>query len=492
MIDKMCNTIVNDKVKSVYSFNDYSIQDLLSKFFEQINNVTDLVNQNEEKIITQNFKLEEFIRYMKNEGIPPIVIETVTTMYNDGRLTELFNSLANNVIDKVEEFKTQVNSQLEQIVQLLKNKENNIINIKFPNISTLKGCRGDGATDDTQNLKAIINHINENYDKCVLLIPYGSYVLSESIVINSKIQIIGICNPILKFKLTNGFALDLVEFNNSRIENLIIEGENLTTEVTGLRLNGAYNNFKNIEIKNFYNGINLNNSNTYINTFDNILIHETSVCINADLQSANVTNSGERITFKNSTLCNSKEILFANSGVMDLFFDNCSFDYCNKMFNLGNGRYFFNNCHFENSIQTEGKKWYSTVEHLFQTFGDCKIYFNNIEFQLYGLTRIIDKNSTQGQAKFNNCMAWFRTTQGQDMYGFSEDSQWWGTSTMIRYSPFISKICVVSAIMGANYNNQQRPHKPMLILNVDSGSYEVKFNADDTPQEATYIKVLFN
>ena len=128
MIDKMGNTIVNDKVKSVYSFNDYSIQDLLSKFFEQINSVTDLVNQNEEKINTQNFKLEEFINYMKSEGIPPIVIETVTTMYNDGRLTELFNSLANNVIDKVEDFKTQINSSLEQKV---KKYDDNIANIEY-------------------------------------------------------------------------------------------------------------------------------------------------------------------------------------------------------------------------------------------------------------------------------------------------------------------------------------------------------------------------
>lgn len=192
MIDKMCNTIVNDKVKSVYSFNDYSIQDLLSKFFEQINSVTDLVNQNEEKINTQNFKLEEFINYMKSEGIPPIVIETLTTMYNDGRLTELFNSLANNVIDKVEEFKEQFNTQLEQkapkselevererINNIVKNSGTTINDVELQDIRVgydgiVYGSAGDSVREQSSTINnsnnSIINslkNINENFNKLI-------------------------------------------------------------------------------------------------------------------------------------------------------------------------------------------------------------------------------------------------------------------------------------------------------------------------------------
>lgn len=191
MIDKMCNTIVNDKVKSVYSFNDYSIQDLLSKFFEQINNVTDLVNQNEEKINIQNFKLEEFINYMKNEGIPPIVIETVTTMYNDGRLTELFNNLANNIVSKVDEFKNQFNTQLEQKAQRTELVESlNILEteIKQNNSYTMLKEKykilGNG-TDETSKLQKAIN------ENDIIYIPkHFTIGLTDKIVINGTKKII--------------------------------------------------------------------------------------------------------------------------------------------------------------------------------------------------------------------------------------------------------------------------------------------------------------
>lgn len=87
MIEKLSNNIlINDKIKSVYNFNELSLQDLLSKFFEKIN----------ESIIVSNIALD-FLNYLKNEGLPKEVTKELEIMYNDGRLTELIDNLSGDI-----------------------------------------------------------------------------------------------------------------------------------------------------------------------------------------------------------------------------------------------------------------------------------------------------------------------------------------------------------------------------------------------------------
>lgn len=92
------NILINDKVKSVYNFNEFSLQDLLSKFFEKINETIDVSN-----------KALDFLNYLKNEGLPKEVIKELELMYQDGRLTELINNLANDVTGKVNEVTNKFN-----------------------------------------------------------------------------------------------------------------------------------------------------------------------------------------------------------------------------------------------------------------------------------------------------------------------------------------------------------------------------------------------
>ena len=99
MIDKISNTIVNDKVKSVYGFNDYSIQDLLSKFFEKINECID----------NSNLSLS-FLEWLKGEGLEKEVIKEIEKMYNDGRLTELVNIYANELKLQIDGFRTELDN----------------------------------------------------------------------------------------------------------------------------------------------------------------------------------------------------------------------------------------------------------------------------------------------------------------------------------------------------------------------------------------------
>lgn len=100
MIEKLTNNIlINDKIKSVYNFNELSLQDLLSKFFEKIN----------ESIESSNQALS-FLEYLKNEGLPKEVIKELNLMYQDGRLTTLIDELSGTLSREINLNKEEINN----------------------------------------------------------------------------------------------------------------------------------------------------------------------------------------------------------------------------------------------------------------------------------------------------------------------------------------------------------------------------------------------
>lgn len=121
MINKLEGIITNTKPDSVYKLSGYTLQELLSNFYKYINECIEQVNKNEEHILTQNELMKKFIEYMKKEGIPPIVIETINEMYNDGRLTEIIDNLGVNLTSKINEFTTEINNKVQGLELEFKN-----------------------------------------------------------------------------------------------------------------------------------------------------------------------------------------------------------------------------------------------------------------------------------------------------------------------------------------------------------------------------------
>lgn len=97
MIEKLENNIlINDKIKSVYNFNEYSIQDLLCKFFEKINETVD----------TSNNALN-FLEWLKGEGLPQETVKELEKMYNDGRLTAIIDNMSGNLTQEIANIKNE-------------------------------------------------------------------------------------------------------------------------------------------------------------------------------------------------------------------------------------------------------------------------------------------------------------------------------------------------------------------------------------------------
>lgn len=130
MINKLPDTHLHLHPASVYKIHGYSLQDLLCNFYKHINECIEQVNKNEEHILNQNNIMTKFIEYMKNEGIPPIVINTINEMYNDGRLTEIIDNLGLNLTQKINEFKEDIDNKVQELDTNLKNDLKNKVNIK--------------------------------------------------------------------------------------------------------------------------------------------------------------------------------------------------------------------------------------------------------------------------------------------------------------------------------------------------------------------------
>lgn len=118
MIDKLTNNPVHTYASSIYDYNELSLQELLSKFFNKINECVD----------TSNIALQ-FLEWLKGEGLQLEVVKEIELMYADGRLTEIINKLSNDVKGQVtstnrivEELKSSTNSSLHTFNTELVNK----------------------------------------------------------------------------------------------------------------------------------------------------------------------------------------------------------------------------------------------------------------------------------------------------------------------------------------------------------------------------------
>lgn len=106
MINKVTNNYVDLQATSVYDFNELTLQELLNKFFNKINECVDVSN-----------KALEFLTWLKEEGLPIEVQKEIEKMYLDGRLTEIINQLANDVKGQVAEIKTDLTNHKTEYEQ---------------------------------------------------------------------------------------------------------------------------------------------------------------------------------------------------------------------------------------------------------------------------------------------------------------------------------------------------------------------------------------
>ena len=246
-------------------------------------------------------------------------------------------------IDVIDENLKNVDSQLEHIISY------NITDYADIIVPTSKTYRVGS------KFKDLLNNISLNKQKSTITVPWGWYIFSEGITIDSAYINLDCKDCTFDFSsMVNGTAITITGTNKNMVfqatqmfKGASIQGNAVkTSEVVGLYLHTpkpenstsiddrsgtAHLTLEHLNIYNFGVGLKIGD-NTYCNTFRNLNIFGCKYGVVYN----HTTNSGERLVFENCTISNN--YLAANIVTdCNISFQNCSFDYNEKQLNIEKG-----------------------------------------------------------------------------------------------------------------------------------------------------------
>ena len=209
-----------------------------------------------------------------------------------------------------------------------------------------------------------------------ILVPYGQYKISGTIVLNRNQNLIGMGSKasVLKCESTNSpciVAADVAggvnNYSVSQIENLGVEGPGSSNASIGIYLGGdpagiisAKNSFADsvnlvaVRVLGFNHGVQWGN-NAYVNKIVRSLIFENEVGLYAPL---GLKNSGEAISISDSTIFNNKSNGIEDHANFEWMIQGSSFDYNTTAIQFYGSVIHAVNCHFEqNRAQVFFQPW---------------------------------------------------------------------------------------------------------------------------------------
>lgn len=331
---------LNCNVFSVYDFPSLTIQELLCKFFEKINECI--------AISDATFKLAE---WLVTVGLKQEVAITLNKWLEDGTLKEIINEeIFNDLNTKLDNNIANTNTNTTSIAELTR-RLNNIVTVDVSDYPTLQL-----AHDKVVELGGGVLNISKDISQSI---PFEWDV--RKVIINGN-------GHSLTFNLTdkNEFGLKTVSsetwthpFNQatngiSRLKMYFNRGNGLLLSGVDSAKACSHISFDKCTIADTKTCLKFGD-NSYLVQFRDCDIYNSDNLLEI---LGDVTNSGENINFVGCVLYNSLKGITAKSGICDLFFTNCSFDYFEKesIFDVDNSKVFLTNCHIEFDLSNFGDK----------------------------------------------------------------------------------------------------------------------------------------
>lgn len=309
-----------------------------------------------------------------------------------------------------------------------------------------------------------------------------TYQFSSGFTVPQDAEVICLGKPTLDFTLLgNGTGITLSK--NAVLENAIINGSSSANTGKGVAFNGDFQFLRHCTVQNWGTLLDFVHNNTYITTVESCRFLNGGLV--ADLQLAGVTNSGERMMFRDCILSNSADLVKTSGSNTNVFFEGCSLDYpTNSMGVFNSGQVYFSNCHIETSSAT------SAQAYLFQKTG-CNLFFSNTEFFLAGINFVIDRTTegTGGFVGYTGCRAWFKNTAGTNVNQDSEVQVFVaaGGTTATFDSPFISRTVIASVAMALHSGNAALAITPPAVSFAASSTLATLTYASTVPSNAVAI-----
>ena len=171
MIDKFSRGFVN----SVYDFNDFTINELLCKLAQKM-----------DEVITQSNESFTYLDWLKGQGLSDEVIKLMIEWKENGTLQTIINEqLFNSLNTKIDENKAELERNINEINSHLDTITQQRLTTITPQMF---GCVGDGVTDDTENFQNCINYAIQN-KSLITSDRNKTYKLSNELLINGVVNI---------------------------------------------------------------------------------------------------------------------------------------------------------------------------------------------------------------------------------------------------------------------------------------------------------------
>lgn len=324
---------LNCNVFDVYNYNGLSMQDLLSQFFTKINECVGVSNST-----------LELAQWLVNEGLSQEVTEKLLLWYEDGTLENIINeSLFENLNNKVDSNKSELENKISETNTHLKNIENKIENLDIINVKDFGAIGGGIETAEIdqrafeeaiKKIKTITSNGDDQTGTCELFIPNGRYYVGGlDIPCGVKIRGVGMWNTIL-FHNKGSYLIKIVGSQNhpsSMITDLNIRGG----YHTGADYSLLFDNRTAVIIKNCWLGA--NKSILIKSSFDNMI---TNCVFDIGVNGIEIANAGHVIITNNifwgvkndSITVKSSNIITVDSNqFIRCVKNNIKFDDCNDL-----------------------------------------------------------------------------------------------------------------------------------------------------------------
>lgn len=349
-IEDLKRSMLNCNVFSVYDYDCLSMQELLCKFFEKINQCVDVTN-----------KTVVLVEWLVSQGLKEEVAKKLESWLLDGTLSNIINETifkdlnnkitvnTNNIVS-LNDKHTKLENKLNKKMFKINICENDIAN-----------CVMDVSEDQSSKFQQILDVLNVKDKPSTIIIPEGVLSIKNTLRINfTKVNIE--CYGEINFTGDASVLLDDISFDEKSpdevylnggqtVKGLHAYGDGREGRKTCIRLNAKNNNhvgssrvkFIDCKIHHFNKGFEFG-TRSYANIIDNCSIYQTAIAI--DILKGH--DCGEKYTVTNSMIFNSNVGIQIDNELSDIFVTNSSIDYTDNSFVvIKRGRVIIDNCHLE-------------------------------------------------------------------------------------------------------------------------------------------------
>lgn len=221
----MISNINQGFINRVYDFDDYTINELLCKFYQKI-----------QEVITECNEAFSIVDWIKEEGLEQEVVEQLQIWLEDGTMNNLLNvekyntlrqemleeivSYKTTIDNNIDAFKLQVNTQISDLTNNLNTTMNNYKSEVDGKITTLTNNQNEFKSDVNDSITSMQTKLNtisyvSNYSELVnavnnshtsgqtIYVKSGTYTLTDILFLGNNTKLIGVGEVIFKSSTLN-------------------------------------------------------------------------------------------------------------------------------------------------------------------------------------------------------------------------------------------------------------------------------------------------